>query len=66
MLQILHVNNVDTNSPHWNPVDLLTVGGFGLWALIDLLRIPGMVERKNEDILCELMAQYRVIGHRLP
>jgi hypothetical protein len=42
----------------------LTVGGFGFWALIDLFRIPGMIERKNEDILRELMAQYRAIGLR--
>ncbi len=39
-----------------------TVGGFGIWAIIDLFRIPGMIERKNEDILRELMAQYRAIG----
>ena len=42
----------------------LTVGGFGFWAIIDLFRIPGMIERKNEDILRELMAQYRAIGVR--
>ncbi len=41
-----------------------TVGGFGFWALIDLFRIPGMIERKNEDILRGLMAQYRAIGVR--
>ena len=40
----------------------LTIGGFGFWALIDLFRISGMIERKNEDILRELMAQYRAIG----
>ena len=39
----------------------LTVGGFGLWMLIDLFRIPGMVERKNEDIARELMAQYQAM-----
>jgi hypothetical protein len=39
----------------------LTVGGFGLWMLIDLFRIPGMVERKNEDITRELMAQYQAM-----
>ncbi|MEO6830255.1 MAG: TM2 domain-containing protein [Acidobacteriaceae bacterium] len=41
-----------------------TVGGFGFWAIIDLFRIPGMIERKNEDVLRELMAQYRAIGVR--
>ena len=39
----------------------LTIGGFGFWMLIDLFRIPGMVERKNEDIARELMAQYQAI-----
>jgi len=29
--------------------------------LIDLFRIPGLVERKNEDIARELMAQYQAI-----
>ena len=37
----------------------LTVGGFGFWMLIDLFCIPGMVERKNEDIARELMANTR-------
>lgn len=38
----------------------LTFGGFGLWALIDLFRIPGMVERKNETILLQVMTQYQI------
>lgn len=42
----------------------LTVGGFGVWAIVDLFRIPGMVEWKNEDIARELIAQYRTIGMR--
>lgn len=39
----------------------LTIGGFGFWMLIDLFRIPGMVEHKNEDIARELMAQYQAM-----
>ena len=42
----------------------LTAGGFGLWMLIDIFRIPGMVERKNEDIARELMVQYQAIRVR--
>lgn len=42
----------------------LTAGGLGLWILIDIFRIPGMVERKNEDIARELMAQYQAIRAR--
>ncbi|HWF66804.1 MAG TPA: TM2 domain-containing protein [Acidobacteriaceae bacterium] len=37
----------------------LTIGGFGFWMLIDLFRIPGMVERKNEEVLLATMARYR-------
>ncbi|MGH9617921.1 MAG: TM2 domain-containing protein [Acidobacteriaceae bacterium] len=39
----------------------LTFGGFGFWMLIEIFRIPGMVERKNEDIARELMFQYQAI-----
>lgn len=39
----------------------LTVGGFGFWMLIDIFRIPGMVEQKNEDIARELIAQYQAM-----
>ena len=35
----------------------------GCW-LVAKHVIPGMIERKNEDILRELMAQYRAIGVR--
>lgn len=55
----LYLGRVGLQIIYW-----LTAGGFGLWMLIDLFRIPRMVERKNEDILRELMAQYRAIGVR--
>ncbi len=29
----------------------LTAGGFGIWALIDLFRIPGMVDEQNLELL---------------
>ncbi len=57
----LYLGRIGTQIIYW-----LTFGGFGLWMLIDLFRIPGMVERKNEDILRELMAQYQSIGLPLP
>ena len=28
----------------------ITAGGLGIWAFIDLFRIAGMVERKNNEI----------------
>ncbi|BDD00717.1 TM2 domain-containing protein [Persicobacter psychrovividus] len=32
----------------------LTLGGFGLWALIDLFRIPQLVERHNKMIYANI------------
>ena len=44
--------------PHRHQLIYCTIGGFGFWMLIDL---SGMVERKNEDIARELMAQYQAM-----
>ncbi len=55
----LYLGRIGTQIIYW-----LTAGGLGLWMLIDLFRIPGLVERKNEDIARELMAQYRAIAVR--
>jgi CRISPR/Cas system-associated exonuclease Cas4 (RecB family) len=32
-----------------------TAGGFGIWALSDLFRLPGMVRDRNEEIAAEIM-----------
>lgn len=32
----------------------ITLGGLGLWALVDLFRIPGMVKDHNEPIYLEI------------
>lgn len=32
----------------------ITLGGLGLWALVDLFRIPGMVRDHNELIYSEI------------
>lgn len=32
----------------------ITLGGLGLWALVDLFRIPGMVKDHNEPIYSEM------------
>ena len=42
----------------------LTFGGFGIWAIIDLFRMPGMVGRKNEAILLELINHPQATGTR--
>ncbi|MGA7708902.1 MAG: TM2 domain-containing protein [Acidobacteriaceae bacterium] len=58
----LYLGRISIQLLYW-----LTIGGFGFWMLIDLFRIPGMVERKNEDIARELMAQYQAmrVGYSL-
>jgi TM2 domain-containing membrane protein YozV len=38
-----------------------TFGGFLLWWLLDLLRLPGLVGRTNDDAARELMAQYLLL-----
>jgi TM2 domain len=40
----------------------LTAGGFVVWWLIDLFRLPGVVGRHNEDLARELVAQYRAMA----
>ena len=37
----------------------ITLGGFLVWGLVDLFRLPGMVEKQNEGIAWDLMSQYR-------
>lgn len=37
----------------------ISVGGFLLWLLVDLFRLPGMVARQNEGIAGELLSLYR-------
>ncbi|SUP44742.1 TM2 domain-containing protein [Veillonella criceti] len=35
----------------------ITASGFGIWAVIDLFRIPGMVRRYNEQLLKEAILE---------
>lgn len=37
----------------------ITFGGFLVWWLIDLFRLPGVVRRLNEDTARRLLAEYR-------
>ena len=39
----------------------VTGGGFGVWAVIDLFRIPGMIREKNEEIMVELIKEAKSI-----
>ena len=40
---------------------LLSVGGLGIWLLVDLIRLPGMVARKNEGIAWDVMSRYGTV-----
>lgn len=40
---------------------LLTLGGFGIWTLIDLFLINGMVKNTNEKIESEIISEIRLI-----
>lgn len=39
-----------------------TLGGFGFWWLIDLFRIPGVVEGYNKDVATDVMRNLKAIG----
>jgi hypothetical protein len=38
----------------------ITFGGFLIWALIDLFRIPGLVESVNRDIAVQTLHDLKV------
>jgi hypothetical protein len=40
----------------------LTLGGLFLWWLVDLVRVPGMVARYNEDVAMAVMRDLAVIS----
>jgi hypothetical protein len=40
----------------------VTLGGFGIWWLVDLFRVAGLVNRMNEDMARELMVQYKALN----
>jgi hypothetical protein len=42
-----------------------TVGGFGVWWVIELLRLPGMVKNHNSMAAIKIMGQVRPIGEKL-
>jgi TM2 domain-containing membrane protein YozV len=44
-LHYIYLGKIGTQFLYW-----ITAGGLGIWAFIDLFRIPGMVERKNNEI----------------
>lgn len=40
-----------------------TLGGFGIWWIIDLFRLPGLIKDYNMDIANEVMRNLKTISH---
>jgi hypothetical protein len=40
----------------------LTFGGLAMWWVVDAFRLPGLVQRLNEDTARELMVQHRALS----
>jgi len=45
------------NKPVINIIYWLTAGGLGIWMIIDLFRIPGMVRSRNKAIMKEAIEE---------
>lgn len=40
----------------------LTLGGVGIWALIDLFRIPGMINRYNDEVAKKVTRKIKALA----
>ena len=40
-----------------------TVGGLGFWWLLDVVRVPGIVAKHNEELARHLMSQHKMIAN---
>lgn len=45
----------------WLILYILTLGGFFIWAIIDLFRIPNMVEQYNNDLALEILRDISIM-----
>ena len=45
------------NKPVINIIYWLTAGGLGIWMIIDLFRIPGMVKDRNKAVIKEAIEE---------
>jgi TM2 domain-containing membrane protein YozV len=50
----------------WQVLYWLTLGGVGVWALVDLFRIPGMVSSINKDVALRTLHDLRLTGGNTP
>jgi len=46
----------------WQFFYWITLGGIGVWAFIDLFRIPGMVNNNNRDVAIDVIRDLKVIS----
>ena len=54
---VLGVHYFYLNKPVINIIYWLTAGGLGIWMIIDLFRIPGMVKDRNKAIIKEAIEE---------
>ena len=46
----------------WQLLYWVTGAGLGIWALVDLFRIPGMVREYNKDIATDVLRDLKIIS----
>ncbi len=49
------------NKPVINIIYWLTAGGLGIWMIIDLFRIPGMVRSRNKEVIQDAIKEAKVL-----
>ena len=49
------------NKPVINIIYWLTAGGLGIWMIIDLVRIPGMVRSRNKELIQDAIKEAKVL-----
>lgn len=53
------------NKPIVNIIYWLTLGGLGIWIIIDLFRIPGMVRARNKEIIQDAIKEAKILYPRV-
>jgi len=47
----------------WQILYWLTFAGLGIWAIIDLFRIPGMVRNYNKDVSMDVLRDLKIMNN---
>ena len=58
---VLGVHSFSLNKPVINIIYWLTAGGLGIWMIIDLFRIPGMVRSRNKELIQDAIKEAKVL-----